>query len=370
MATIKRRKGTTGAVSFLAMVRVKRFKAASKTFRVETTVAEAKQRAEAWAEALERELRGQASRGGTRSDVTQLTIGGLIAEYLRDPETQALRTYKEVQRLLESFWVNKYAAERILDFGVRTLLDARDRLNTGDRSPGTVNRYLGVMRSVWSWGRATGLIPMERAWPSRLMLTEPRGRKRFLSDAEMSALLFAAEKDPVMRAAIVVSLSSGLRQGELLGLAWGDIDLVRGQCTVRDAGRHTTRNADDGEWRVVHLTPTAVGVLADLKKATVVRNIDPAKSPVFITASGGPLRQSYLERRWQRIRAAAKLVDFRWHDLRHSCASILLQSGATLGQVGQVLGHRSPSMTMRYAHLVAGAPVVGHDKLDAKLRGK
>src|SRR5258705_272179 len=120
MATIQRRKGKNG-VSFLAQVRVSRFKPAAKTFRVETTAAEAKTRAVAWAEALERELRAQSSHGGTRADVTQLTIGGLVSEYLRDPETQALRTYKEVQRLLETFWMNKFATVRVLDFGVLQL---------------------------------------------------------------------------------------------------------------------------------------------------------------------------------------------------------------------------------------------------------
>lgn len=357
MATIRKRKGRSGAVSFLAQVRVRRFKPAAKTFRVETTVAEAKQRATAWAESLERELRAQSSRGGTRHDVTQLTLGSLISEYLRDSKTRELRTYKEVTRLLESFWVARYASTRILDFGALQLRDARDRLDTPARSHGTVNRYMSVLRSAWNWGRSAALIPMERAWPMRLMLTEPRGRQRFLSDAEMDALLHAAEADPVLRAAIVVSLSSGVRQGELLALTWGDIDLAHGHCTIR--------NSKNGDMRVAHLSPAAIDALRGLKKLKVVSPTYP-----FVTASATRLKQSFLEVRWRRIRDAAKLQDFRWHDLRHSCASQLLQGGATLAQIGVVLGHRSPTMTARYAHLIAGAPVTGHAALDAKLRGR
>jgi site-specific recombinase XerD len=67
------------------------------------------------------------------------------------------------------------------------------------------------------------------------------------------------------------------------------------------------------------------------------------------------------------VRPAAGLKDFRWHDLRHSCASFLAASGASLVEIGSVLGHRSPSVTARYAHLVAGKPVTGHAKLDEKL---
>ncbi|MGO8859075.1 MAG: tyrosine-type recombinase/integrase [Steroidobacteraceae bacterium] len=356
MPTIRKRKGPTGNVAFLAQVRVRGFKPAAKTFRVDTTHAEARARAVAWGQALERELKAQSSRAGARRDITQLTIGGLVAEYLADAETRALRTYSEVERLLESFWLNKYATERVLDFGVIQLRQARDKLQTPGRSAGTVNRYLGAMRGAWNWARATGLIPSERAWPMRLMLTEPRGRQRFLSDSEVAAVLKAAEADPVMRAAIIVSLSSGMRQGELLRLTWADIDLAGGKCLIRE-----TKN---GEMRSVHLTPAAVEALKGLRKLPVVSPVHP-----FVTASGTPLKQSFLEVRWRRISDAAKLDDFRWHDLRHSCASILLQSGATLGMVGAVLGHRSPAMTMRYAHLVAGQAVTGHDALDAKLRG-
>jgi integrase len=90
----------------------------------------------------------------------------------------------------------------------------------------------------------------------------------------------------------------------------------------------------------------------------------------FVNAAGKPLKKSWLEVRWRKVRDAAGLEDFHWHDLRHSCASFLAQKGASLLEIGSVLGHKSPSMTMRYAHLVQGAPVRGHAELDALLRGK
>jgi site-specific recombinase XerD len=62
------------------------------------------------------------------------------------------------------------------------------------------------------------------------------------------------------------------------------------------------------------------------------------------------------------------LRDFRWHDLRHSCASFLAQQGATLLEIASVLGHRSTVVTRRYAHLVQGAPVTGHAALNEKLQ--
>jgi integrase len=361
MATIRKRKGVKGDVSFLVQVKVSGFKSAAKTFRVQTTAAEARNAAEAWAKKLEEELRGQSARGGTRSDVAQLTVRRLVEEFLNDPRTKTLRTYEGMQRLLD-FWVNAYGSMKTVNFGVLALHQARDRLNVPGRSPGTTNRYLGAMRSAWSWGRAAGLIPLERSWPSRLMLPEPRGRQRFLSDAEVDSLLKAAESDRVMKAAIVVSLSTGLRQGELLALTWADVDLAKGHATV-----HHSKN---GEKRIVHLTATAVETLRDLRKSYVVSSIDAAQRHVFLVGPGKPLRTQCLEHRWWRIRGAAGLRDFRWHDMRHTCASILLQGGATLAQIAQVLGHKSLVMSMRYAHLVQGSAVTGHAALDAKLRGQ
>jgi integrase len=216
------------------------------------------------------------------------------------------------------------------------------------------------MRAVWGWGRRRRLLPQKVTdeWPAEdLMLDEPRGRVRFLSDSEIAALLKAAESDQVMRAAIKVSILTGLRQGELLRLTWGDVALEKRTVTV-----HESKN---NERRAVYLSEEAVDAL----KALPVRGI--GAKPVFVLDdSTTPLKKSLLEMRWNKIRTAAKLKDFRWHDLRHSCASLLAQGGASLLQIGSVLGHKSPSVTLRYAHLVAGAPVTGHDKLDAKLRGK
>jgi integrase len=360
MATITERKSKkSGRVSFLAQVRVGKFKAAAKTFRVETTKAEAKVRAAEWADSLEKIIRAETSRGVGRRDITQLTIGALITEYLADPKTKSLRTYHDTERQL-GWWLRKYGTNRVFDFGVMQVREARQTLDTPERSHGTTNRYLSVMRSAWNWARSAGLIAGERAWPMRQMLTEDKGRERFLKAEEVPHLLEVAEADPVVRVAIIVSLSAGMRQGELLGLSWPDVDLIRGTCVF-----HRTKN---GERRTVHLTPVAVGALKSLKKMSAVSQIPPADQHVFLTASGTPLQQSYLESRWRRIRSKAKMEGFRWHDLRHSCASFLAREGASLLEIGSVLGHKSPAVTLRYSHLVQGAPVKGHAELDNILR--
>lgn len=346
MATFNKRKNSDGSHSWVAWVRVKPFKPATRGgFST-------KKQAIAWAEPLERDLRGK--RKAVRADVTTLTIGELAREFLDDPETKSLRTYADLS-LLIAWWVNLYGGERVLDFGVLTLRAARTKLQPG-RAPATVNRHLSAMRSCWNWARAAGFIPQDRLWPARLMLTEPTGRTRSLSDDELDRVLkAAAEHSDVMHAAIIVSIACGVRQSELLRLKWSDVDLDKQRLRVM-----LSKNAES---RSVYLPTSAVAVLKKLKMAPLVGHY------VFIDDAANPVKKMWLEYRWRTIRKAATLHDFRWHDLRHSCASFLAQNGANLLEIGSVLGHKSTAITRRYAHLVEGAPVTGHTRLDHKLGG-
>ena len=346
MATIRKHRAKDGAVSFTATVRINPFPPACKTLPVRKDV-------EAWARDLERELRKQRDRGGLRRDVPRMTVAQLITEFLEDPETKGLRYYDSLA-LLCAWWVGHYGATKVMELNVLQLREARATLKTG-RAAGTVNRYLSAMRSAWNWGRSAGLVPQEQAWPSRLMLTEPKGRLRYLSDNELAGLLKAAsEHSPTMLAAILISIGCGVRQSELRRLRWADVDLDQQRIRVL-----LTKN---NESRAVYLPASAAEALRVLKRAAVVGQT------VIADEAGQPVGKDWVEYQWRCIRAAAGLRDFRWHDLRHSCASFLAQQGATLLEIGSVLGHRSPSMTMRYSHLVQGAPVTGHTKLDEKLR--
>jgi integrase len=350
MASYQKRTNGDGSKSVMAWVRIKPFKPASKAF---PNKAEALK----WATELEAELKKQRSHGGARKDLTALTLARLIKEYLADPETQKLRSYDDVERLL-AWWVNHCGADKVLGFGAVKLRESRDLLRNG-REPATVNRHLAALRSAWSWGRAAQFVPGEKVWPTRLMLTEPRERVRFLDDAELQRVMDAAKAyAPWMHAAVVVSLATGVRQGELLGLEWSCVDFDKKTIVVdgkNTRGRSTKR-------RIVHLPTPAITAL---KAARVV-----GPKEVFIGPDGEPVDVWCLQYHWRKVRTAAQIEDFRWHDLRHSCASFLAQNGATLVEIGSVLGHSSPSITAKYAHMVAGRPVTGADKLAEKLGTK
>ncbi len=353
MPSISKRRYSDGSVAYLAQVRIRPFNPAAKAFSDLKS-------AKAWASELEETLKAQKKRGAVRRDLGSLTLGKLILEFLADPETQALKYFDDLHRLC-AWWVNHYGAVRVLELNVLTLREARERLRRGRsnraRTNATANRYLSAMRSAWNWGRAAGLVPSDQLWPQRLMLTEPKGRTRFLTDEELAKLLKAARShSPRMFAAVTLSVATGLRQGELLRLDWSDVDFTKSTVQVR--------HSKNDDARTVHMPESAAEALQALKRSSKVLG-----AGVFTTPEGLRLSKPQLETRWRRIKRLAGLSDFRWHDLRHTAASYLAQSGASLLEIGAVLGHRSPSVTARYSHMVQGAPVTGHDKVDAKLRG-
>jgi integrase len=132
--------------------------------------------------------------------------------------------------------------------------------------------------------------------------------------------------------AVLLSINTGLRRGELLALTWADIDLQEKMLTVRGASAKT------GDTRYVPLNDEAVTLLKDWQEHSAEIDRVFSVTTSFKTAWG-----ALLER--------AGISQFRWHDLRHHFASRLVQAGVPLNTVRELLGHGSLAMTLRYAHL-------------------
>jgi integrase len=345
MPSYTKRKNSDGTTAVLAQVRVRPFKADNKTFANMDD-------ARAWAEPRQRELKKLRREGNSQKNLTTFTLAQLIELHLADPETQALNTLEGRKQLL-GWWSKELGGEKILELGIHKVRAARDRLCQG-RQPATVNRHISAFRTAWNWARGSGYIPVEKVFWPKLTLREPSGRVRFLNDSELTAVLAAAEKYAVwMHAAVVTSLATGLRQGELLRLEWKDVDFDK-QTVVVLISKNKKR-------RLVHLPTPAIESLKKLRHDRIGRQL------IFVRPDGEPVDSSFLYYHWDVLRTQVGLIDFRWHDLRHSTASYLAQNGATLLEISGVLGHSSPAMTQRYAHLVAGAPITGSEALAKKL---
>ena len=201
--------------------------------------------------------------------------------------------------------------------------------------PATINREMATLKHALSKAVEWKLLRKT----SREELTaikkyqEPDGRLRYLSgDAEAERLLQAC--DASLRPIVLTALHTGMRKGELLGLTWDCVDMTHGFIRLKQ-----TKN---GKARALPFNETLWSLFSRLRTRQDV-------SWVFHDAAGN---------RWNDIRHpfdaacdSAGLTDFHFHDLRHTFASWLMMRGVPLATVSNLLGHTSPTMTLRYAHL-------------------
>lgn len=205
------------------------------------------------------------------------------------------------------------------------LMDYRATRRGEGLQPHSVNRDLACLKAALNHANQMhGQQVPALAW-SRIKVAEPPHRRRFLSADEFSALIAVCDEglELLVRAAV----ETGLRKGNLLALDWREVDLSSGLITVQVKGNklHTVRMTRE-------------------LKAALARKTD-RKGLVFDTKN--------FRRRWAKAVENAKLDDFRFHDLRHTCGSWARQNGADLADICEALGHSSVAVTMRYAHIEA-----------------
>ncbi|HEY5477693.1 MAG TPA: site-specific integrase, partial [Tepidiformaceae bacterium] len=177
----------------------------------------------------------------------------------------------------------------------------------------------------------------------------------------------------------LAALSTGLRQGELLGLRWSDIDLEAGRLSVRQA-RQRVKNAPQfaepktqRSRRTIALPrATARALQAHRVSQLQGRLVQGAKwednDLVFCTALGRPLDASNVTHGFQRLLARLDIRRVRFHDLRHTCATFLLSQGVDLRTIMEVLGHSQIGLTANtYSHVMDRLKGDAADKMDLML---
>ncbi len=209
----------------------------------------------------------------------------------------------------------------------------------GERSGKTnANRCIALASKLFSCAAKWGL--REKVNPVKGVERFPEvKRRRYLSADELARLggaLADAERlrteMPSAIAALRLLVFLGARRGEVLGLEWDHLDFARGVAELPDSKTGA---------KTLPLNAPALDVLAKLPR--VSRYVIPGAAP------GKPL--AGLFHPWKRICKRAGIDGARLHDLRHSFAAVAVSAGASLPVIGAVLGHSSPSTTVRYAHV-------------------
>jgi len=234
-------------------------------------------------------------------------------------------------------------------------------------SPSSVGHSLTVLRMALGQAVADGLITRNVA-----KAVEPpsviRRETATLSPFQTRQFLAAAKGDP-LEALWTLLVGTGLRLGEATGIRWVDLDLTLGTLTVTGAIRPIDRRIrKPGEkrlervepkttagWRTLALPPMVLAALTAHREATADAKVRSVGGYVFTTTRGTPLDPRNVSRLFGALLEKAGLPHMRIHDLRHTAASLMLGSGATLDDVKRYLGHASIVETSDlYGHLVEG----------------
>lgn len=324
---------------YRVQVRIRGYEPATASFE---RLSDAKE----WAAKTETELRANKYFGQSKRN----TFSDLADEYL----TLA----KDIKRL--EYWCGAFGKLRLADITpdkinkqVKKLLDEETpRFTTpatGDaeldakrvrakRSGPTVNRYIAALSSCLSYGVKLEWIernPCERIIKPK----ENAGRTRFLDEEELPLLRDACRKHEDLYLALVLSLTTGARQEEIMSLRYGQLDFKRRVITLEK-----TKNGDKRSLGLVGEAFELLEARAKVRNLTDDRIFPPTKLAKKAT---------YLDLRqpWEKAIKESGIKDFHWHDLRHTAASHLAMSGVSLVEIAKILGHRTLSMVLRYAHL-------------------
>ncbi|MGF1757942.1 site-specific integrase [Photobacterium sagamiensis] len=168
---------------------------------------------------------------------------------------------------------------------------------------------------------------------SRVSANEHREKRHKEPYPSLNDVAFADYLEPL----VLLAMNTGLRRGELLGLAWADISFSGRYLTVRAS------NAKSKEGRIVPLNNEVFSTLESWRQQ------NPDSLYIYEGKTGQPLTD--VKKPWALVLEVAFIIDFKFHDLRHHFASKLVMAGVDLNTVRELLGHADLNMTLRYAHL-------------------
>jgi integrase len=262
--------------------------------------------------------------------------------------------------------LEKLSVEHVADLITHKQADRR-------LSPTSVRYVLLVLRNALNKAVRWGLVGRNVAG----LVDPPRVSHkdvRVLSPDETKKLLDAARGEAI-EGLVTLAVSTGLRLGEALGLQWADVDLDRRQLRINKSLQRIS-----GQGQVLMETKTRRSrrsLVLPVKTAEALRahrlQQDQSRGAagsawrkrdfVFTSSTGQPLDQRNVLRMFRRILRKAKLPRMRFHDLRHSCASLLLAQHISPRVVMETLGHSRISVTMdTYTHVM---PTLMQDAADA-----
>src|SRR5215212_10030441 len=297
-------------------------------------------------------------------DAGKVTVGNYLDRWLADSVKGTVRTstyerHEEIVRLHIKPSLGRVGLKKLTPAHVRGLYN--EKLDSG-LAPATVRKIHSTLHKALSQAVSDGIVPRNAAHMKAPRPTPEEMRP--LSEGEARAFLDAATQSGERFAALyVLAITTGLRRGELLGLRWDDVDLERGtlrvgRALVREGGRHTLGETKSRRGRrQVNLTARTVSALKAHRKRQLQERIKLTglyedRGLIFATSVGTPVNpENLVKRSFKPLLKGTGLPEIRFHDLRHTCATLLLGRGVHPKLVQELLGHANIAMTLdTYSH--------------------
>lgn len=292
----------------------------------------------------------------------RLTFDTFVADYRKQHLETSVRpaTKADYKSLLKLHIEPHFKGRRLRDIRRGDVLTFRASLLEKGVGRRTVNKALSLLGTLFSYAQQNEQIHHQPV--NKVMLPRQAEPEDEYEDEEIQVLSFAEQRrltaaaDGGLRVLLLTALGTGLRQGELLGLKWTDIDLKAGRLSVR---RQYTRGAfaplktTNGK-REIALPPSLVRELKLWKLACPHPESGKAEL-VFPNSHGKPESAANLRKRqFHPALSRAKLRQMRFHVLRHTYVSSLIQNGVTnIKRLQTLLGHSSATITLdTYSHLL------------------
>lgn len=273
--------------------------------------------------------------------------------------------------------VGRHALAKLTPRHVQEMLND---MTSGGLAPASVVYTRAVLRRALSQALKWGLVSLNAA----ALVDPPRSRRyepQPLSPDQARTFLRAIQGDR-LRALFYLALGLGLRQGELLGLCWPDVDLETETLRVRHALQRVggqlqlVEPKTERAKRTLSIPPIVAAQLRLHRDEQAQERAHAGQEWVetgfvFTTTIGTPLDGSALTRRFQRLLRDNGLPRQRFHDLRHACATFLLSQGLSPRVVMETLGHSQISLTMNtYSHVLPEMQREAASRMDALLTAR
>jgi integrase len=283
---------------------------------------------------------GANPRGEVKKGLAVITFDKFFVEHYLPyvkPRKRSWRRDEEIYRLrVRAVFGNR----RLNEITQQQVASFHNSLVETGLKPATADLHARFLKHAFNLAIDFGLLN-EKNPAARVAQFRPDNRiEHYLDEAQLQRLLHVLQTDanrPVCQIALFL-LSTGARLNEALSAKWG-AQMDR----ENRVWRIPASNSKSKKIRSVPLNDSALEVLAQL-------NTEGQFEHVFINSE---TKKPYttISKVWLRLRAKAGLPHLRLHDLRHSYASMLVNAGRTLYEVQQILGHSSPDVTTRYAHV-------------------